>query len=249
MVDDPPKIAPVSAERPADPAPALDHIDVWLFDLDNTLYPASCRLFDQIDEKMGAFICNFLGIELAEARALQKRYYHEHGTTMRGLMDNHGLDPVEFLDFVHAIDHSPVAAAPSLDKALSALPGRKLIYTNGTVAHADRVLDRLGVPHHFEAIFDIVASDYIPKPNIAPYRILAEQHRLEPARTVFFDDIAKNLEPAAALGMTTVWVQTEERFGHQGADDGHVHHRITDLASWLHDVLAAQNAKAAGSAA
>lgn len=225
-------------------APHLDHVDVWLFDLDNTLYPASCRLFDQIDEKMGAFICEFLGVDLPEARALQKRYYHAHGTTMRGLMDNHGLDPAVFLDFVHAIDHSPVEAAPSLDAALSALPGRKLIYTNGTVAHADAVLDRLGIPHHFEAIFDIVASDYVPKPNITPYQTLTAQFGLDPARTVFFDDIAKNLAPAAELGMTTVWVRTEERFGHEGADNGHVHHAIEDLSAWLSGVVAARQAGA-----
>lgn len=220
--------------------PRLDHVDVWLFDLDNTLYPASCRLFDQIDEKMGAFICDFLGIELAEARALQKRYYHAHGTTMRGLMDNNGLDPEMFLDFVHDIDHSPVAAAPALDASLRALPGRKLIYTNGTVAHAEAVLDRLGIPHHFEDIFDIVASDYIPKPNKAPYEALAAQYALDPARTVFFDDIAKNLEPAAEMGMTTVWVRTDERFGHEDADKGHVHHAINDLGSWLSAVVDAR---------
>ena len=148
----------------------FDHVDTWVFDLDNTLYPASCRLFDQIDVKMGEFVSRLLGIEFAEAKRRQKELFYRHGTTLRGLMVEHGVPPDGFLDYVHDIDHSPVAASPRLDEALHGLPGRKLIFTNGTVAHAEKVLARLGVGRHFGDIFDIFHSDFIPKPQIEPYR-------------------------------------------------------------------------------
>jgi len=146
------------------------HIDTWIFDLDNTLYPASCRLFDQIDVRIGAFVSRLLDIDAAEAKRIQKAYFYEYGTTLRGLMSEHQVVPQDFLDYVHDIDHSPVPANQLLDEALHALPGRKLIFTNGTVTHARKVLARIGVTHHFGDIFDIVHSDYIPKPAIGPYR-------------------------------------------------------------------------------
>ena len=141
----------------------LDHIETWVFDLDNTLYPATCRLFDQVDQKMGTFICDFLKLDLADARELQKRYLKEFGTTLRGLMVNHECPPERFLEAVHAIDYTAVRSDPRLDRALEQLPGRKLIFTNGSVPHAERVLDRLGVGRHFAGVFDIVAAGYWPK--------------------------------------------------------------------------------------
>src|SRR5215470_11101633 len=142
---------------------SVDHVTDWVFDLDNTLYPARCNLFAQVDRRIGLFIEGLLGLEQGPARELQKRYFREHGTTLRGLMTHHGIDPRAFLDFVHEIDLAPVPPSPALDAALAALPGRKFIFTNGSVAHADRVMGRLGVAHHFEGIFDIVAADYLPK--------------------------------------------------------------------------------------
>lgn len=209
---------------------------IWLFDLDNTLYPASCRLFDQVDRRMGAFVQAFLGLDdPQEARRIQKKYLREHGTTLRGLMDNHGLHPDDYLDYVHAIDVSPVQPDPALDRAIAALPGRKLIFTNGSEKHAVNILDRLGLGAHFEAIFDIAAADYLPKPDRRPYEMLRDRHAVDPARAVFFDDMPRNLAPAAEMGMTTVWVITDSEWatlGHTG-DEDFVHHRTEDLAGWL----------------
>jgi pyrimidine 5'-nucleotidase len=158
---------------------AFDHVDTWIFDLDNTLYPSSCRLFDQIDERMGTFISELLKVDRVEARRIQKQFFYEHGTTLRGLMTDHGVHPDAFLDFVHDIDHTPIPADPALADALQALPGRKLVFTNGTVAHADKVLARLGLGGHFSGIFDIVHADYIPKPELGPYEKFVRDHAVD----------------------------------------------------------------------
>lgn len=208
---------------------------IWLFDLDNTLYPHSCRLFDQVDRRIGEFVQDFLQLDAEEARRVQKQYLRDHGTTMNGLMQRHGLEPREFLAYVHEIDLTPVDPNPALDQALAALPGRKLIYTNGSEDHASRVLARLGIAAHFEAIFDIVAADYAPKPQPEPFDRLLQRHAVAPERTVFFDDMPRNLAPAAEIGMTTVWVETDSqwaRLGHSG-DELFVHHRTDDLTGWL----------------
>lgn len=228
-------------EQPAQPsfhppAPALTEVESWVFDLDNTLYPASCSLFPQIDLRMRRFIADALHLGLDEAFALQKRYYHQYGTTLRGLMLLHGIEPEAFLAYVHDIDHSCLLPSPALDAALAALPGRKLVFTNGSEKHAINVLERLGLTRHFEAIFDIRASHYIPKPNAEAYAGLLERHALRPDRAAMFEDLQVNLIPAAAIGMTTVWVREE---GHSHwttevpADLSHVHHITHDLAAWL----------------
>lgn len=213
---------------------------IWLFDLDNTLYPSSCRLFDQVDRRMGEFVQACLSIEdPKEARRIQKQYLREHGTTLRGLMEVNGIHPDAFLEYVHDIDLSPVAPAPALDRALEALPGRKLIYTNGSEAHAAGVLDRLGVARHFEAVFDIAAAGYLPKPARPAFEKCLERHAIAAERTVFFDDMPRNLEPAAAMGMTTVWVVTESewaRLGYTGQED-FIHHATEDLTHWLQQRL------------
>lgn len=214
-------------------AGVLDHVETWIFDLDNTLYPPRCRLFDQVDQRMGAFIADALDLDPATARTLQKKYYHQYGTTLRGLMLEHRIPPEAFLDFVHDIDLSAVLPSAALDKALAALPGRKLVFTNGSEPHARRVLERLGVTRHFAAIVDIVASDFIPKPEREPYDKLVKAHEVDPARAVMVEDIARNLEPAHALGMTTVWLRQEEEWAHPPAGAGYVHHIIDDLEVWL----------------
>ncbi len=213
----------------------LDHIETWIFDLDNTLYPASCRLFDQVDRLMGTFICEFLQLEPAEARALQKRYLREFGTTMRGLMVNHECPPERFLEAVHAIDYSPVRPDPRLGLALERLPGRKLIFTNGSVAHAERVMDRLGVARQFSGIFDIVAAGYWPKPELAAYEGLMRVHKIAPARAALIEDLPRNLVPAAALGMTTVLVKTDSEWAQEAVEGDHIHHVTEDLPAWLED--------------
>ena len=152
----------------------LSHVEFWIFDLDNTLYPAHCRLFDQVERRIGLYIEQLLNLDREAARALQKQYFREHATTLRGLMVNHGIDPADFLEFVHRIDVSAVAADTALDRALDALPGRKLIYTNGSVAHARNVMDRVGINRHFDDIFDIAAGDFDPKPSAASFARLIE---------------------------------------------------------------------------
>lgn len=207
---------------------------VWIFDLDNTLYPAECDLFAQIDERMGRFIAARFGLEPAEAKALQKRFFRDHGTTLRGLMLEHAVPPEEFLAYVHDIDLSPVRPAPDLDRALDGLPGRKLVFTNGSVEHAERVLGRLGVTRHFEAVFDIRAADYRPKPDPEPYDRLVRRFGVEPRAATMIEDIARNLEPAAVLGMTTVWVPNEREWSRAGdVTPDYVHHIAENLVLWL----------------
>lgn len=212
---------------------ALSKAETWIFDLDNTLYPSHCNLFAQVDMRMGEFISSRLGLSLAEAKSLQKNYFREYGTTLRGLMNNHGIVPEEFLGFVHDIDYSPVSRDERLERALEKLPGRKIIFTNGSVKHAQAVLERLGVTPHFEAIFDIAAAGFIPKPEPAPYDMLVEMHAVEPSRAVMVEDIAKNLVHPAALGMQTVWVRTDHEWSHGGERTNHVHHTTEDLTDWL----------------
>jgi putative hydrolase of the HAD superfamily len=219
------------------------NIETWVFDLDNTLYSPSCRLFDQMDVKMGTFIAERFGVCYDEAKVMQKGFFLKYGTTLRGLMLEHAIAPGDFLDFVHDIDHSVVPANPLLDVALHKLPGRKLIFTNGTVSHAERVLARIGVAHHFADIFDIVHSDYVPKPSAEPYRKFIAKTGIEARASAMFEDIARNLEAPHDLGMTTVLVTSSENVdgnrinGITGTEHAYVHHRTDDLAGFLTSCL------------
>jgi putative hydrolase of the HAD superfamily len=211
----------------------LHEIETWIFDLDNTLYPASSRLFDQIHRRMGEFIAGLLKVDLEEARRLQKQYFRAHGTTMRGLMVEHGVEPKRFLDYVHEIDLSGVPRSLQLGAALAALPGRKLVFTNGSDAHARRVLAHLGIDAHFEHVFDIEAAGWVPKPDPGVYAELVRRHAIEPTRAAMVEDMAKNLAPAAALGMTTVWVRGDLDWQVESADAPFIHHVVDDLAAFL----------------
>lgn len=218
------------------------HIGAWVFDLDNTLYPASCSLFPQIDVRMRRFIAERFGISEKEAFRLQKQYYREYGTTLRGLMVVHGIEPDAFLSYVHQIDCTVLQVSPRLDAALKALPGRKVIFTNGTESHAENVMAQLGISDHFDGIFDIRAAGYIPKPDPETYALMARRHALDPGVCAMFEDIPRNLKPAAAIGMTTVWVREEnhpDAVVHVPADEdlSHVHHITDDLADWLEEVV------------
>ncbi len=216
---------------------SLRDTGVWIFDLDNTLYPASCNLFAQVDRRIGAFIAEHFGISPDEARVMQKRFFRDHGTTLRGLMVEHDVDPVPFLDYVHAIDVTPVAPSPELAGALDRLPGRKIIYTNGSVEHAANVTGRLGITGCFEAVFGIVEAGYVPKPDPRPYATLVEHYGIDPTRACMVEDIARNLVPAHAMGMTTVWVRSDadwSRPDHGGVGTGaHIDHTVEDLVTWL----------------
>ncbi|MGB3723361.1 MAG: pyrimidine 5'-nucleotidase [Pacificimonas sp.] len=214
----------------------LEHIDTWLFDMDNTLYPASANLFALIDERMGAFIAKELGVDRTEAHRIQKHFFHEHGTTLRGLMNDHGVEPKRFLDFVHDIDMGILTADPRVVEGVAALPGRKLVFTNGDVAYAEKVLDRLGLGAAFEAIHDIHAMNYRPKPEPAIYADMCDRLNINAQRSVFVEDMARNLAPAKALGMTTVWVDNGSESARLHADMDSVDIVIKDLGDWLTDI-------------
>jgi putative hydrolase of the HAD superfamily len=217
--------------------PAFAHVDTWIFDLDNTLYPASTDLFGLIDQRMTAFIERLLGVDPAEARAIQKSYFREHGTTLSGLMRSHGVDPHEFLDFVHDIEMDAVAEDRRLVRAVAALPGRKLIFTNGDAPYARRVLARLGLSDSFETIHDIHACVYQPKPYPASYAAMCETLRIDPAHALFVEDMARNLVPAKALGMTTVWVNNGSEDGDRGVDRAAIDYEIAEVGAWLDEIL------------
>lgn len=217
----------------------LGGAESWIFDLDNTLYPAECKVFNQIDARMGAFIGQLFDVDAVEARTIQKQYFVEYGTTLRGLMERHGIEPQTFLDFVHDIDLGVIAPAPRLKRALEKIGGRKYVFTNGDLAHAERVLARLGLSQSIDAVFDIRDADYCPKPQPAPYKIMVEKFDIDPARAVMVEDIARNLVPAAEMGMTTAWIKTDYPWGQVEGDATHVHHIVDDLADWLAEVAGA----------
>lgn len=219
-------------------AQELSHINDWIFDLDNTLYPPSCNLFAQIDEKMGEFISNCLDMETSDAKKLQKNYFHEYGTTLNGLMENHNINPADFLDYVHDIDVSVLPDARPLHDALMDLPGRKLIFTNGPFSHADRILKHLNIDHHFDEIFDIIDSDYQPKPDMVAYRKFVTDHEVDPTKAIFFEDMARNLQPANEMGMKTVWIPGNEQWSHEGSDGDHIDYVTDDLVAWLQKLTA-----------
>jgi putative hydrolase of the HAD superfamily len=185
------------------------HVDTWVFDLDNTLYPASCNLFAQVDHRMGAYIAEKIGVPYAHARHLQKAYYRQFGTTLAGLMQIHKLQPGPFLEYVHDIDLSSVPESPELAAAIAALPGRRVIFTNGSRKHAENVARRLGVLDLFAEICDIAALEYVPKPEREAFDRLMRLHDIAPDRAAMFEDMPHNLEVAASLGMTTVLVHSD----------------------------------------
>ncbi len=184
----------------------FDHVETWVFDLDNTLYPHHLNLWQQVDDRIRAYISGFLKVSKDEAFRVQKDYYKRYGTTMRGLMAEHGMKPDDYLEFVHQIDHSPLMPNSALGAALEKLPGRKLILTNGTRKHADAVMKKLAVHQHFEDVFDIIAADLEPKPAVKTYERFLSRHSVDPRKTAMFEDLARNLETPHALGMTTVLV-------------------------------------------
>ncbi|MCT8990176.1 pyrimidine 5'-nucleotidase [Chelativorans sp. SCAU2101] len=189
------------------PDPArFAHITDWVFDLDNTLYPHHCNLFSQIDMRMTTYVSQLLDLPREEARALQKELYRQHGTTLRGLMERHQVDPDDFLEKVHDIDYSWIEPDPALGEAIRALPGRKFIFTNGSRSHAERAAERLGVSDHFEDIFDIVAAGLTPKPAKESYDLFVALHRIVGPNAVMFEDIARNLRAPKEIGMTTVLI-------------------------------------------
>ena len=225
---------------------AFGDIEAWVFDLDNTLYPAGQNLFAQIDVRMTAFIQDALKVDRDEAYRVQKEFLGEYGTTLSGLMNVHGLPPGPFLDFVHDIDVSVLKADPHLAAALTALPGKKFIFTNGTVGHAENVTKQLGIADLFDDVFDIVAADYRPKPHADIYPEMLSRFGIEAHKSAFFEDMARNLTPAHKIGMKTVLVTQDGEDGvakmnmpekYRQHDEAHIDVTITDLSGFLKNLV------------
>ena len=212
---------------------------VWIFDLDNTLYHADSYLFPQMDLRMGGFIADLMGIEYAEAKIIQKGYFVKYGTTLSGLMNDHGVDPETFLDYVHDVDLAPIAPDPSLANKISKLNGKKLVFTNGSYGHADRILKHLNMDHLFDGLFGVGQSGYIPKPAQKAYDIFLDHFDVEAKNAVMIDDMSRNLIPAYKMGMKTVWLQTNNAWGELDHHDDHVDHEISCLDTWLGRVVGA----------
>jgi putative hydrolase of the HAD superfamily len=236
-------VPPSSRPKPPD----FGGIETWVFDLDNTLYPHHLNLWQQVDDRIRAYIAGFLRVPHDQAFRIQKDYYKRYGTTMRGLMTEHGMKPDDYLEFVHQIDHSPLEPNPALGSAIEKLPGRKLILTNGTRKHADAVMKKLAVHEHFEDIFDIVAAELEPKPSKRTYERFLKLHNVDPHKAAMFEDLARNLEAPHALGMITVLVVPEaqrevfrEGWELEGRDAAHVDYVTDNLTGFLQDTVPAR---------
>ncbi len=222
---------------------AFAHVDTWVFDLDNTLYPVACGPYPQIDRRIRDYIARTLNLGADEAHRKQKHYFYTYGTSLLGLIREHGTDPNDFLGYVHDVDLACIPADPQLREALEDLPGRKIVFTNADTPYAERVLERLGIAACFEGIFDIVAADYVPKPHRATYERMLARHGVAPKTAAMVEDLPRNLEPAAQLGMTTVWIKNDGAWAlpPDGKSElmrefeamGCSHHVVEDLATWI----------------
>lgn len=221
--------------------PRFAHIRDWIFDLDNCLYPASSGLFALIDERMGAYIERLLDCDPEEAKRVQKAHFHEHGTTLAGLMKEHGIDPHEFLADVHDIPLDRVQCDERLARLLPRLPGRRFVFTNGDAPYARRVLEAIGVHSHFNDLHDIHASNLRPKPDPHGYALLCERFGIDPTNALLADDMVKNLAPAKTLGMTTVWVDNGSEQAGRDYDEAVVDVRVSDIGEWLETILEMKN--------
>ncbi len=212
-------------------------IDNWIFDLDNTLYPHDCDLFALIDDRMRGFIGTLLNLPDDEAHALQKSYFRDHGTTLAGLMAYHAVDPDHFLEYVHDIDLSRLNdVAPQRD-SIDALVGRKIIFTNGNVDYAQRVLDALDLGTSFDSICGIDSVGFVAKPDPRSFDRLIEHTQIDPTRSIFIDDMARNLTPAKAIGMQTIWVNNGSEYGSRDAHSGSIDLEIYSISDWLQTIV------------
>jgi len=214
----------------------LSKIKFWLFDLDNTLYSGDTKVFDQVDKKMSKFISEKLNVSLEEAKKIQKNYFHEYNTTLNGMIKNHDIDANEFLEFVHDVDLEFLKKDEPLKKEIEKLKGKKIIFTNGSKAHASNVTSRIGIEQLFDGVFDIVDSDFYPKPSLEPYKKIIENYKIVPEYCIFFEDIARNLKPAYELGMKTVWIENNEPWAAKYSDEEFVNYKTGSLTKFLKEI-------------
>lgn len=232
------------ASLPGAVAARFAHVDAWVFDLDNTLYPAGSDVWPKIDQRITLFMAELFGLDGVSSRALQKYYYERYGTTLRGLMTEHEVTAEEFLAFVHDIDRSSLAPDHSLARAIARLPGRKLILTNGSREHALRTAERLGLDRLFEDVFDIVAADLVPKPHAETYQRFFKAHGVAPHRAAMFEDMAKNLVVPHARGMVTTLITPKageaverEEWELESGGEPHIDFVTDDLTSFLEAIV------------
>ena len=214
----------------------LANIKFWLFDLDNTLYDGATKVFDQVDKKMSKFISEKLNVSIYEARKIQKNYFQEYNTTLNGMIKNHKIDADEFLEFVHDVDLSFLNKDKDLEDEIKKLDGKKIIFTNGSRAHALNVTKRIGIDKLFDGIFDIRDCGFIPKPSKEPYKKLVECYKIEPQYCIFFEDIARNLRPAHELGMKTVWIKNNEPWAAKYSNSDFINYKTDNLAKFLKEI-------------
>ena len=208
----------------------------WIFDLDNTLYSGETKVFDQVEKRMSKYVSVKLNVSIDEAKKIQKNYFYEYNTTLNGMIKNHNIDAEEFLEFVHDIDIDFLKKDIKLNEELKKLDGKKIIFTNGSKKHAINVTQKIGIDHHFDDIFDIVNSNFVPKPAIEPYKKLVEKHKIDPKISVLVEDIARNLKPAYEMGMKTVWIENDEPWASKFSDSDFVNYRTNDLSEFLRKI-------------
>jgi len=212
---------------------AFQSIKYWIFDLDNTLYSAKTKVFNQVEKRMTQYVSDKLTISMDKAKKIQKDYFHKYNTTLNGMIENHRIDPKEFLEFVHKIDIDFLKKDLKLSEELKKLDGKKMIFTNGPKQHALNVTRKIGIDQHFDDIFDIVDSNFVPKPIMEPYKKLVEKHKIDPNLCVFVEDIARNLKPAYEMGMTTVWVENDEPWSRKFSDSSFINYKTDNLSEFL----------------
>ena len=214
----------------------LKSIKYWIFDLDNTLYSGKTKVFEQVDKKMSEYISKKLNVSTAEAKEIQKNYFHEYNTTLNGMIKNHKIDADEFLEFVHNIDIDFLKKDLILGEELKKLDGKKIIFTNASRKHALNVTKRIGIDHYFDDIFDIIDSEFVPKPAIQSYKKLVEKHKIDPKLCVFVEDIARNLKPAYEMGMKTVWIENDEPWAKKFSDGDFIDFKTNNLSEFLKQI-------------
>ena len=214
----------------------LINIKYWIFDLDNTLYSGQSKVFEQVDKKMSAYISKKLSVDLIKAKEIQKNYFHKYNTTLNGMIKNHQINPSEFLEFVHDIDISFLKKDLLLRDELTKIKEKKYIFTNGSHIHAKNVIKQLGINGLFDGIFDIVDSDFAPKPSIEAYKKIINKFNIDSQKTAFVDDIARNLKPAYELGMKTVWLENNEPWASKHSNEPYIHFRTKVLSDFLKQV-------------
>tara|TARA_B100000579_G_scaffold432647_1_gene449855 strand:- start:511 stop:1176 length:666 start_codon:yes stop_codon:yes gene_type:complete len=214
----------------------LAKIKYWLFDLDNTLYSGQTKVFDQVDKKMSSFISKKLNIPVEEAKKIQKEYFHKYSTTLSGMMKHHNIDANEFLEFVHDVNLDFLKEDKDLEIEISRIKGKKIIFTNGSKAHAKNVTKKIGIDKLFDGVFDIVESNFIPKPSLEAYKMLIQKYKIEPQYCILVEDIARNLKPAHELGMKTVWIKNDEPWAAEFSNEKFINYRTENLTSFLKEI-------------